>query len=92
MITTCDSFLCVQWHSKPFSLVISSAHLSVHVMCKLFFLISELNVGTGIISTVGLQYVYNKSSAIAEMGDRGHNRHRPKRGGAVPVAERWEPV
>jgi len=23
----------------------------------------------------------NKSSAVAEMGDRGHNRHRPKRGG-----------
>ena len=25
----------------------------------------------------------NKSSAVAEMGDRGHNRHRPKRGGGV---------
>jgi len=25
----------------------------------------------------------NKSSAVAEMGDRGHNRHGPKRGGAV---------
>ena len=23
----------------------------------------------------------NKSSAVAEMGDRGHNRHAPKRGG-----------
>jgi len=23
----------------------------------------------------------NKSSAVAEMGDRGHNRHGPKRGG-----------
>ena len=28
----------------------------------------------------------NESSAIAEMGDRGHNRHRPKRGGAVPLS------
>jgi len=27
----------------------------------------------------------NKSSAVAEMGDRGHNRHGPKRGGAVPL-------
>jgi len=24
--------------------------------------------------------LYNKSSAVAEMGDRGHNRHGPKRG------------
>jgi len=28
----------------------------------------------------------NKSSAVAEMGDRGHNRHGPKRGAAaVPL-------
>jgi len=28
----------------------------------------------------------NKSSAVAEMGDHGHNRHGPKRGGAaVPL-------
>ena len=35
-----------------------------------------------------------KSSAVAEMGDRGHNRHGPKRGGGccAPFAERWEPV
>ena len=25
----------------------------------------------------------NKSSAVAEMGDRGHNSHGPKRGGLV---------
>jgi len=25
----------------------------------------------------------NKSSAVAEMGDRGHNRHGPKRGGLL---------
>jgi len=31
----------------------------------------------------------NNSSTVAEMGDRGHNRHRPKRGGsAVPIL--WE--
>jgi len=31
----------------------------------------------------------NKSSAVAEMGDRGHNRHGPKRGGAaVPLSWR----
>ena len=36
---------------------------------------------------------YN-SSAVAEMGDRGHNRHGPKRGGwcCAPFAELWEPV
>jgi len=29
----------------------------------------------------------NKSAAVAEMGDRGHNRHGPKRGGAaVPLS------
>ena len=28
----------------------------------------------------------NKSSAVAQMGDRGHNRHWPKRGGAVPLS------
>jgi len=31
--------------------------------------------------------LYN-SSAVAEMGDRGHNRHGPKRGGAaVPLSQ-----
>ena len=31
----------------------------------------------------------NKSSAVAEMGDRGHNRHGPKRwGAAVPLSRR----
>jgi len=36
----------------------------------------------------------NKSSAVTEMGDRGHNRYGPKRGGGccAPFAERWEPV
>jgi len=31
---------------------------------------------------------HNKSSAVAEMGDRGHNRYGPKRGGgaAVPLS------
>ena len=27
--------------------------------------------------------LYDKYSAVAEMGDRGHKRHGPKRGGAV---------
>jgi len=35
----------------------------------------------------------NKSSAVAEMGDRGHNRPGPKRGGAVPLSQgSWVPV
>jgi len=34
------------------------------------------------------------SSAVAEMGACGHNRHGPKRGGwcCAPFAQRWEPV
>ena len=33
------------------------------------------------------QPCYNKSSAVAEMGDHGHNRHGPKRGEcAVPLS------
>jgi len=34
------------------------------------------------------------SSAVAEMGDRGHNRHGPKIGGAaVPLSRgSWVPV
>jgi len=37
--------------------------------------------------------VCNKSSAVAEMGDRGHNIDMGlKEGGAVPLCGRWEPV
>jgi len=33
------------------------------------------------------RHLNDKSSAVAEMGDRGHNRHGPKRGrGAVPLS------
>ena len=34
-----------------------------------------------------------KSSAVAEMGDRGYNRHGPKRGGGccAPFAGSWDP-
>jgi len=30
----------------------------------------------------------NKGSAVAEMGDRGHNRHGPKIGGCAPFLGR----
>ena len=33
---------------------------------------------------------YNKTSAVAEMGDRGHNRHGPKRGGLLCSFRRGE--
>jgi len=38
--------------------------------------------------------VFNKSTAVAETGDGGHNRHGPKRGGGcrVPFAESWNRV
>jgi len=37
--------------------------------------------------------ILNKSSAVAEMGNRGHNRHGPKRGGgaAMPLSRKLEP-
>jgi len=31
------------------------------------------------------QHYINKTSAVAEMGDRGHNRHGLKRGGGAAV-------
>jgi len=34
------------------------------------------------------QKIWNKSSAVAEMGDRGHNIHGPKRGGAAMLLSR----
>jgi len=36
--------------------------------------------------------LHNKSSAVAEMGDRGHNRYGPKRGGVCPFRGSWDPV
>ena len=41
----------------------------------------------------GYNYIKN-SSAVAEMGDRDHNRHVPKRGGGcrAPFAESWDPL
>ena len=37
---------------------------------------------------------YNKGSAVAEMGDRGHNRHGPKIGGSATFWRRgsWLPI
>jgi len=37
--------------------------------------------------------ILNKSSAVAEMGDRSHNRHGPKKGAAVPLSQgSWVPI
>jgi len=33
--------------------------------------------------------VKNKNSEVAEMRDRGHNRHGPNEGAAVPLSFRW---
>jgi len=45
-----------------------------------------------VLQTGTHDYKHNKSSAVAEMGDRGHNRHGPKKGGChVPFAESWDP-
>jgi len=34
-------------------------------------------------TTIHKRDIMNKSSAVAEMGDRGHNRHGPKGGGML---------
>jgi len=47
-------------------------HLLVTHGCHKFYL-GQVNLGDRLY----------KSSTVAEMGDRGHNRHRPKRGGGV---------
>jgi len=42
--------------------------------------------GKEIILKIGFafaSYITNKSSAVADMGDRGQNRHGPKRGGVL---------
>jgi len=40
-----------------------------------------------------IHVLHNKSSAVTEMGDRGQNRHGPKRGGCcAPFTEFCEPV
>jgi len=44
-------------------------------------------VTEGLATSFGLSVTIvscNKSSAVAEMGDRGHNRHGPKIGGCAP--------
>ena len=38
------------------------------------------------VQLLGIKISINKSSAVAEMGDCGRNRHGPKRGGAVPLS------
>ena len=36
--------------------------------------------------------VFKTRSAVAEMGNRGHNRHAPKRGGLLcPFRGSWDP-
>jgi len=40
-----------------------------------------------------VELMFYSSSAVAEMGDRGHNRHRPKEGGCcAPFVESWDPI
>jgi len=51
-------------------------------------------VADGIWCTANATKFISKHSAVAEMGDRGHNRHGRKEGGAVPFSrgELWVPV
>jgi len=48
-----------------------------------------------IMSASATQGGHNKSSVVAEMGGRGHNRYGPKRGGTAVLLSRgecWVPV
>jgi len=48
-------------------------------------------VGARYVCAKNGDHTIYKSSAVAEMGDRGHNRHGPKRGGgAVPLSRSAE--
>jgi len=52
---------------------------------------SQTNYSSCFVPAAGSKI--DKSSAVAEMGDHGHNRNGSKRGGCcAPFAERWEPV
>jgi len=50
---------------------------------EMFLFSAENEVDLGNTSSGNVASIYNKSSAVAEMGDRGHNRHGPKRGGVL---------
>jgi len=54
----------------------------INLDCLSFFFLF-LFFSTRNMNKVVYHYYYYKSSAIAEMGDRGQNRHEPKRGGGV---------
>ena len=50
-------------------------------------IVNSWSTSTKKMAIFGNESKENKSSAVAEMGDRGHNRHGPKRGGvAVPIS------
>jgi len=70
---------------RPAVLVIPSTHIHTHRH-------THTHTSTADICKLLLKTSVYKSSAVAEMGDRGHNRHGPKGGGCcAPFAERWEP-
>ena len=43
-------------------------------------LLQSKGTGKWTLCQIGPQYILNKSSAVDEMGDRGHNRHGPEIG------------
>jgi len=57
------------------------AHTHAHTQHVLYDLRPRLTSLTD--SNLRHRSTTNKSSAVAEMGDRGHNRHGPKRGGLL---------
>jgi len=59
----------------------------IHHLCTITQLCRALSSQLRHVSTIR-----NKSSAVAEIGDRGHNRHGPKRGGAaMPLSRKLGP-
>jgi len=60
---------------------------------KRCFCLCTISVRVSRASGVSRVSFGNKSSAVAEMGDSGHSRHGPKRGGLLcPFRGSWDPV
>ena len=63
----------------------SHAQLHMHHRLTGYIIIATIHISPAI--------ELNKSSAVAEMGDRGHNRHGPKIVGLLcPFRGSWDPV
>ena len=83
MVIENNEELLIIWSAMNLTFVI---HLPQNNVIVVFFDL-EKAYGRPMTWKYGILHDLNKSSAVAGMGDRGHNRHGPKRGGgAVPLS------